>query len=184
MKRFKFFFQHRDNNIMNQKKLIILIILIVIISIVMILAVLNNNLNQSNNLALKENSPANSSYASSLEDINTLGVMPGTGGAPRQEVTAADKIPLEAIKLTVSDKGFSPEEFTVSAGETVKLALTSVGDNTHVFVFPQASLMALTMMVLRGETKVIEFKAPSTGSYLFRDDIPTFRKNTGMMTVK
>lgn len=113
-----------------------------------------------------------------------LSSMPGTNEAPKQEVVAADKIPAAAIKLSVSDSGFSPKEFTIKSGQEVSLAITAVGSSTHVFIFPIASLMGLQTMVSNQETKVITFTAPDAGSYGFRDDIPNFRQNTGTMIVK
>lgn len=113
-----------------------------------------------------------------------LRAMPGSPEAPKQEVVAADKVPAKAIRIDISDKGFSPKEFRVKSGAEVTLALNSTDGNTHVFVFPSASLMGLTVMVLDGSIKTITFNAPKAGSYLFRDDIPAYRANTGMMIVE
>ncbi len=115
---------------------------------------------------------------------NTLSVMPGSPEAPKQETVDSSKIPDKAIKLSVSESGFTPKEFSVTSGQAVSLAITSVGSGSHVFLFPDATLMALTVMVSNGETKIINFTAPAAGSYLFRDDLPAFRANTGTMIVK
>lgn len=116
--------------------------------------------------------------------IASLSSMPGSPEAPKQEIVAADKIPAAAIKLSVSDSGFSPKEFTIKSGQEVSLAITAVGSSTHVFIFPIASLMGLQTMVSNEETKVITFTAPDPGQYGFRDDIPSFRMNTGTMIVE
>ena len=113
-----------------------------------------------------------------------LSSMPGSNEAPKQAVIKAEEIPSAAIKLSVSDSGFTPKEFTIKAGQEVSLAITAVGSSTHVFIFPMASLMGLQTMVSNGETKMITFTAPNAGTYTFRDDIPDFRKNTGSMIVK
>lgn len=113
-----------------------------------------------------------------------LSSMPGTNEAPKQVVVKAEEIPAAAIKLSVSDSGFTPKEFTIKAGQQVSLAITAVGSSTHVFIFPMASLMGLQTMVSNQETKIITFTAPNVGTYTFRDDIPEFRKNTGAMIVK
>ena len=127
----------------------------------------------------------NPAAVSSIPEVAaTLSSMPGSDAAPKQEVVAADKIPAAAIKLSVSDTGFSPKDFTIKAGQQVSLAITGVGSSTHVFIFPMASLMGLQTMVSGGETKVITFTAPNAGNYTFRDDIPMFRANTGTMIVK
>jgi len=113
-----------------------------------------------------------------------LSSMPGSDAAPKQAVIKAEEIPSAAIKLSVSDSGFTPKEFTINSGQEVSLAITAVGSSTHVFIFPMASLMGLQTMVSNGETKMITFTAPNAGTYTFRDDIPDFRKNTGSMIVK
>ena len=113
-----------------------------------------------------------------------LSSMPGSNEAPKQVVVKAEEIPSAAIKLSISDSGFTPKEFTIKAGQQVSLAITAVGSSTHVFIFPMASLMGLQTMVSNQETKLITFTAPNAGTYTFRDDIPDFRQNTGAMIVK
>lgn len=191
---------------MNNKKLAIFIALMVFIVAVIVFAFLNNKkliFTSKNNVSkTKVSANVNNNTTISAEnggvtvpegvDASTmaplipvaLSVMPESPDAPKQVITDIKEIPANTIKLSVSDAGFSPKEFTVSAGQKVSLAITPVGNNTHVFIFPNASLMALTMMVSSGETKVINFVAPSAGSYTFRDDIPSFRNNTGTMIVK
>lgn len=191
---------------MNNKKVTIMVVLLLLILAVVVFAVMsqkNNGLTASKNPKATNvvNEKTNSSQSLSTEkeealpegvDADTvapsapaqLSVMPGSPEAPKQAVIKAEEVPAAAIKLTVSDSGFSPKEFTVQAGQKASLAVTASGDNTHVFIFPNASLMALTMMVSGGETKVMEFTAPAAGTYTFRDDIPTFRNNTGTMIVK
>lgn len=122
--------------------------------------------------------------ASTTNFKGTLTTMPGSPDAPQQVKVETAEIPVGSVRLEVSDRGFSPKEFTVLAGKPVSLALTAVGVNTHVFIFPDSSLMGLTMMISGGDTKVLNFTAPAAGVYGFRDDIPTFRLNTGTMIVE
>jgi hypothetical protein len=124
--------------------------------------------------------------ATSIDHFSgALNTLPDSLGAPKQEFLADGNIPAGAIKLEVSDSGFTPKEFTVFAGQPVSLALKATGSNSHAFLFPDASLMALTMMIYGGDTKMINFIAPeATGTYPFRDDIPQFRQNTGAMIVR
>lgn len=124
--------------------------------------------------------------ATSVENfIGDISAMPDSSEAPKQEVvTKESELPLGAIKLEVSDTGFNPKQFKVLAGKPVTLALTATGANTHVFIFPNSSLMGLTVLIHGGETKTINFVSPAAGTYSFRDDIPTFRQNTGEMIVK
>jgi len=197
---------------MNKKKLIILGIVALILLAVLIAALSRNQTvmskvnsgskNITNNSATPSTPAQNGSAPATAGTAGTAGgtslssstapvivstplsAMPGSTEAPKQETVEVTKVPSKAIKLSVSNDGFTPKEFTVSAGKSVTLAVTSVGDGTHVFLFPNASLMALTMMVSNGETKVITFDAPAAGTYQFRDDIPSFRANVGTMIVK
>lgn len=182
---------------MNNKKNLSIIILAVILVLLLVLVVAlksyqpvnpgNTNPSSVKNGASginSSNNPSASSQISSSTPISPLSVMPGSPEAPKPETVAADKIPVSAINIKISASGFSPDKFIVQAGQPVSLALTSTDNNTHVFVFPNASLMALTVMVRGGETKIIKFNAPATGSYTFRDDIPSYRNNTGIMIVK
>jgi len=184
---------------MKNKKIIILAVIVVLLAVIAIIVVNNKTVinqdqsDQTNKLNSKEipadsvnnetSIPSSESLADSPE-MKALAVMPGSPEAPKQEVVETSKISEEAIKLTVSDLGFEPKEFTIKSGQEVSLAVTSSGDNVHVFLFPNASLMGLTMMVSNNETKVINFTAPAAGSYEFRDDIPTYRDNVGTMIVK
>jgi len=183
---------------MKNKKIIILAVIAVVLVVIAIIVVNNktdikDQSDQSNKLNSTETSangvnseasiPSSENFVDSPE-MKALAVMPGSPEAPKQEVVETSKISEEAIKLTVSDTGFEPKEFTIQAGQKVSLAVTASGDNVHVFLFPNASLMGLTMMVSNNETKVISFTAPAAGSYEFRDDIPTYRDNVGTMIVK
>ena len=181
---------------MSKKKVIILIVVLLIILAAVAFAFWKNKngglnfnfIDKIKNVASDINKSVDTGETSSDASLtivaNPLGAMPGSAEAPKQELVAADKIPAKAIKLSVSSAGFSPKEFSIKAGEEVSLALTSTGTSSHVFLFPSASFMSLTMMVSNNETKVITFTAPDAGTYEFRDDIPEFRMNTGKMIVK
>lgn len=198
-----------DNTNQTMNKKIVVITIIVVIALVLVATLLNANKTKTvgqdtnqvtptvqnptsqpsgsaplgNASATPVVSPA--TVSSNQEVAASLGSLPGSSEAPKQElVTSTEKIPSAAIKLSVSDTGFSPDTFTIKAGQEVSLALTATGSSTHVFIFPNASLMGLQIMVSAGETKVLTFTAPNAGSYPFRDDIPSFRQNTGTMIVK
>lgn len=115
----------------------------------------------------------------------TLNALPGSIDAPQQlKVNDEVKVPEGAVRLEVSDSGFNPKQFTVLAGQPVSLAVSASGPGAHVILFPDVSLMGLTMMINSGDTKIVNFIAPAPGEYLFRDDIPALRQNTGKMIVK
>lgn len=114
----------------------------------------------------------------------SLSAMPGSAAAPKQDTVKNNDIPAQAIRIDMAAAGFNPKEFRVRAGAEVTLALSASDDNTHIFIFPNSSLMGLTTMVLGGETKTLTFNAPKAGVYDFRDDMPDYRANTGQMIVE
>ncbi len=132
--------------------------------------------------------PESASVAPPVESIQVTGpalnALPGSPEAPKQEVVTPDKVPAQAVKISITAAGFSPKTFRVKAGAEITLALSASDGNTHVFLFPNASLMGLTTMVLGNETKTLIFNAPVAGSYPFRDDLPAYRANTGTMIVE
>jgi len=96
-------------------------------------------------------------------------------------------LPKEAVKLTVTASGFTPNEFTVSAESIVDLAVTSGDQWTHVFKFDDPSLQNVSLGLAGGETRMITFKAPAAKSdYSFYCDVPGHRGRgeTGVMHVK
>lgn len=174
---------------------------------------LNNNLEANNTTAVINNnasdnvydsvdaSSANNNTAESLVTATTtksvpfvnpiqvagpsLSALPGSPEAPKQEVITKDKeVSAKAIKLGVSANGFDPREFTINAGEEVILAISATDDKAHLFLFPNATLMALTTMVFGKQTKTITFNAPAAGIYEFNDGISAYSGNTGKMIVK
>jgi hypothetical protein len=114
----------------------------------------------------------------------TLNALPGSPEAPKQIEVKTSEIPAQAVKIDITATGFSPKEFRVKEGAAITLALSASDGQTHVFIFPDASLMGLTTMVLGGSIKTLTFNAPKAGSYSFRDDIPQFRANSGVMIVE
>jgi len=113
-------------------------------------------------------------------------VLPGSSEAPKQSRALDEKeIPLDAVKLTVTESGFIPNEFTVKVGQAITLSLTS-GDKTHVFKFDNALLKAIAIGVTGQETRAITFNTPVAGDYTFYCAVPDHRERgeTGVMHVK
>lgn len=114
-------------------------------------------------------------------------VAPGSALAPKQtqSITKAE-LPAGTISLNVSAAGFSPKEFSVTAGAPVNLSLTSTDKQVHVFMFDDISLKAVAIGVMPGETKAMTFNAPGAGTYTFRCDVPEHKQRgeVGTMTVK
>lgn len=113
---------------------------------------------------------------------------PGTPDGPRGSAPMKkDEVSNKAIKIDMAEKGFSPAQIEVKAGQPLSVALTSVDAKTHFFVFDDPSLSAVTLAIGPGETRVITFNAPSkTGDYKFRCDTPghTQTGEIGTMSVK
>ncbi len=99
------------------------------------------------------------------------------------------EVPTSAIKLDVTSSSFTPKEFTVSAGQTVSLAVSNVNKTTfsEVFRFDDPSLSAVVVGLAKGETKTITFNAPTkAGKYTFYSSMFNHRAlgAVGTMTVK
>lgn len=73
-----------------------------------------------------------------------------------------------AIKLDVSAAGYSPKEFTVSAGAPVTLALTSTDSSLHGLVFEDGAMSAIGLTSRPNQTRAVTFNAPTQpGEYTF-----------------
>ncbi|TSA45918.1 hypothetical protein D4R51_01030 [bacterium] len=135
------------------------------------------------------NAPAGVSYnPADAYSTSTNTIVTGAPAKPSQSLPITkDKIPDAAIKLSVKKGSFDPSSFTVNAGQTVTLSLTSTDSHGHSFVFVDPSLASVNVGVGPNETRIITFTAPGTpGSYKFQCN--TFgdaaRGETGVMTVK
>ncbi len=193
---------------MSRKKLAITILVIFIILVAVIALILKARINSGTAASLSGKASASgnpdisSDISSDTSDVSkeldsvspvakpidtadlSLSALPISKEAPKKEAVKKDDIPAQAVRLNISAEGFSPSEFRVKAGAATTLALTATDGNTHVFIFPNASLMGLTTMVFGGETKIVTFKAPAAGSFSFRDDIPGYNQNIGTMIVE
>ncbi|MGI6374306.1 MAG: cupredoxin domain-containing protein [Patescibacteria group bacterium] len=115
-------------------------------------------------------------------------VVPMSPEAPQQTgPISRDELPGSVIKVEASASGFSPSSFTVKAGAPVTMAISSVDNITHVFMFDDPQLMAVAIGVGPNETRAITFNAPSEkGEYSFRCDVPghSGRGEIGSMIVE
>ncbi|MBI1888421.1 MAG: cupredoxin domain-containing protein [Candidatus Spechtbacteria bacterium] len=108
--------------------------------------------------------------------------------APAQSLPLEEKdVPNGAIKLQVTAQGFSPNTFTVKAGEKVTLAAKSADQWVHTFVFDDPKLTDVSLGLASGETRGITFFAPKKkGEYKFFCNVPGHRGRgeEGVMIVK
>jgi plastocyanin len=112
----------------------------------------------------------------------------GKRTGPLQSAPIADtsKLPGGTVKLLISAAGFSPSEFTVSAGQAVALSLTAK-DSIEVFKFDSSLLSGVAVGLTPNETRAITFNAPDKiGEYVFYSDFGGHRQAgvVGKMIVK
>jgi plastocyanin len=115
-------------------------------------------------------------------------VAPSAPSAPQQSnaITNVATIPAAAVKLTVSAaNGFSPNAFTVLAGQPITISVTSADNFVHVLAFQDPSLSAIAIGVGPNETRAITFNVPTkSGEYKFYSNVPNQTNEVGVMTVK
>ena len=109
---------------------------------------------------------------------------PMTDLAPKlsQPVNEDDLLP-GTIKIVVDENGFSPNTFTVSAGQPVTVSLSAKGVSARL-VFENSDLSALEIPARSGYTFAKTFSAPAPGEYIFFQDMPGKYSQTGKMIVK
>lgn len=111
---------------------------------------------------------------------------PMSSEAPRQTPPLVpSQLSPQAIRLSISEQGFSPNKFTATAGQPLTLAVTTTDRLTHLFQFTVEDLYAVRILVNGLTTKAITFNAPAKpGEYAFRCGIPGHEQETGKMIVK
>jgi plastocyanin len=115
-------------------------------------------------------------------------VSPTDMQAPRSSLPISkEQVEETAVMLDVSATGFSPNVFTVKAGEVVTIALTSADQWSHNINFSDPILQAAETSVSAGTTRAFSFNAPSAkGEYNFSCKIPGHagRGEVGKMIVE
>ncbi len=185
---------------MNNKSLIFWIIGGAVAGVIVIVLALSNGIiapfgstgSTSQNVKSSNPAPVGVSYdqnqTRSTSTNAAATVVTGRPEAPAASVAIpVSKIPDSAVKISVARYAFNPSTFTVNAGQTVVLSLTSADNFNHSFVFIDPLLYSAHVGVAAGETRVITFIAPAVpGNYKFQCN--TFgdaaRGETGTMIVK
>lgn len=93
------------------------------------------------------------------------------GDLPTQSVPIpSSEVPSGSLKVSFLNGVFNPLTFSVSAGETVVLAITS--DQNEIFRFDEPELQGVVMDVRAGETRLIPFTVSvPAGNYKLRAQI-------------
>jgi plastocyanin len=112
--------------------------------------------------------------------------VPNNAEVPQASAVSREKLPEGTIELSASATGFSPNSFTVDAGQKITLAITSK-DKSHTFAFKDPALGSVALNAGAGQTSAVNFIAPTKkGEYAFRCDLPGHEDNgeVGTMIVK
>lgn len=112
--------------------------------------------------------------------------IPNSPSAPKSVVIDIKDLPKEVLNLEIGNGKITPSSFTVKTGALISLAVTSVDDQTHVFIFTDQAVGAIAMGISPGQTKAINFNAPAPGEYTFDCEIPIHKNagEVGVMIVK
>jgi len=141
---------------------------------IIILALLNNGSNVVVDTIVKTTETAKTEQKIAAEDAKAIQNLNLS-----QSVSVEQKnLPAGTIDLTISlEKGFSPKEFTVKAGEKVALAITAQGDLGHTFSFKDRSII-ISLNAGAGATNFASFIAPTKkGEYIFSCNLPGHEEN-------
>lgn len=112
---------------------------------------------------------------------------PATSGANLGKVTTAPDGVQEVTIQTEDDYRFTPDHFTVHAGQ-VRLTVTNVGhDYSHDFLFTPgkgpAPIPAQIPLLASGQKKTIDFTVTKPGDYPFQCSFHVDLGQVGSMTV-
>lgn len=103
-------------------------------------------------------------------------VVPMSPFAPQQsDPISIDDLPINTIHLDISSAGFASNVFYVKPNAIVQLAISSIDEFTHVFMFEDSKLEAVAIGVGPNETRLITFKTYNLvdGEILkFKCDVP------------
>jgi len=113
--------------------------------------------------------------------------IPSSPNAPRVVEVKKEDLPKQVLDLSIGNGKITPNTFTVLAGKPITLAVSSVDNKTHVFIFTNEVVGAIAMGVDGGVTRAVTFNAPTTpGEYHFQCDVPGHKDlgETGKMIVK
>ena len=101
---------------------------------------------------------------------------PGPGAQPPIETPLATQSPatgVTEINVSGNEFSFSPASINVKAGERVKITFRNIGRAPHNLVLE--GLGITTKTINGGQTDIVEFIAPSAGTYSFFCSIPGHR---------
>lgn len=92
-----------------------------------------------------------------------------------QPTSTTVEVPVKAKEVTVigTEFSFSPASINVKAGERVKITFKNTGGAPHNLILEGLGIETKT--ISGGQTDVVEFTAPSSGTYNFFCSIPGHR---------
>lgn len=97
--------------------------------------------------------------------------------------TSPPAMPAYELMLSVSGDGYYPKEFSVNAGQSVKLTILPVDNSQHAFKFVQPVAGLGTVVLKNNQSNIINFQAPLKGVYEFICPEVGHEKEKGKMIV-
>ena len=94
------------------------------------------------------------------------GVDPGTV----EEKIVSDGTGIKEFTVSGTEYSFNPSSLDVKAGEQIKIIFKNDGKAKHNLVIEELGIKTRTIGV--GQTDILEFIAPSSGTYVFSCSIP------------
>jgi plastocyanin len=112
--------------------------------------------------------------------------IPNSPEAPKSVIIKKEDLPAEALNLQIGNGKITPNTFNVKSGDLISLAVTSIDNQVHVFGFYDGAVSGIAMGVSEGQTKAINFNAPTPGTYSFGCGVPQHKEKgeVGTMIVK
>lgn len=100
---------------------------------------------------------------------------PEKTGEPTRTLSATQAPAVEVAEINVvgNEFSFSPENISVKAGEKVKINFKNSGRAPHNLIIEKLGIGTKT--ISGGQTDVVEFTVPSSGTYAFFCSVPGHR---------
>ncbi|MCP6718172.1 MAG: cupredoxin domain-containing protein [Patescibacteria group bacterium] len=90
--------------------------------------------------------------------------------APGQTVPFSENTEIKEFTIKGAEYSFSPSSITVQAGDRVKIVFQNIGNIKHNLIIQ--GLGVSTKLISSNQTDVVEFTAPSSGTYTIFCSLP------------
>lgn len=103
---------------------------------------------------------------------------PGVSPENVEEKVVSDGTEIKEFIVSGTEFSFNPSSLSVKAGEQIKIVFKNDGKAKHDLVIEELGIR--TRIISVGQTDVLEFIAPSSGTYTFSCSVPGHR-SAGMV---